>query len=515
MNLLFDEYKNKVRGCWMGKNIGGVLGAPLEAKRGVFDYNTYLQEDLINHPQPNDDLDLQLVWLAAVEKYGRQVNASILGEYWLHYILPNWAEYGSGKNNLRMGLLPPLSGYDNNIYRDSCGCFIRSEIWACLAPGHPDLAVHYAYEDAIVDHSTEGMYGEIFCAAVQSAAFAEQDRFKLIDIGLSYIPAESDLAKAIRLAIQCYQSGVDWKEARIKILSAVPGTFGVQNMKVKDAPTDLPYGQSGYDAPGNVGIMVMAWLYGENDFGKSLNIANNCGEDTDCTCATLGAVLGIMNGYDSIPQEWISPIGDGIATCCINRLDGGIPIANTVTELTDQILNVTPSFLGRSFCDLLTKDGYTITMKQGEALYYTRDEYQPDINCDGAVRHKQFHEIIASPFVVNYKFVTFECDVDYMDVPYIRVNEARKIKLTFRDAVIKNHNQQWLTLKWYLPDGVQILPCNQVSFPLQSLYESKTEFEFEILCESFSNPKVELIADITVNGHHSQNLLKVVLLPAC
>ncbi len=28
-------YRNKVNGCWAGKNIGGVLGAPFEAKRGV------------------------------------------------------------------------------------------------------------------------------------------------------------------------------------------------------------------------------------------------------------------------------------------------------------------------------------------------------------------------------------------------------------------------------------------------------------------------------------------------
>lgn len=28
-------YRNKVNGCWAGKNISGVLGAPFEAKRGV------------------------------------------------------------------------------------------------------------------------------------------------------------------------------------------------------------------------------------------------------------------------------------------------------------------------------------------------------------------------------------------------------------------------------------------------------------------------------------------------
>jgi hypothetical protein len=31
------------------------------------------------------------------------------------------------------------------------------------------------------------MYGEIFCAVLQSAAFVESDKRKLIDIALSYI----------------------------------------------------------------------------------------------------------------------------------------------------------------------------------------------------------------------------------------------------------------------------------------------------------------------------------------
>lgn len=157
------------------KNVGGVLGAPFECKRMVPDVDFYIQ-DLTMGPPANDDLDLQIVWLAAVERYGRNVNAAILGEYWLSYVIPNWVEYGTGKANLRAGMVPPMSGEVDNTYKDSNGCWIRSEIWACLAPGHPEIATKYAFEDAIVDHAGEGMYGEIFTSAIQSAAFVEGDR---------------------------------------------------------------------------------------------------------------------------------------------------------------------------------------------------------------------------------------------------------------------------------------------------------------------------------------------------
>ena len=114
MKLSFHEYLDKMRGCWNGKNIGGTLGTPFEGMRGLFDIQYYSQP--LDKPLPNDDLDLQLVWLNAVEKYGRNINRELLGEYWLSFIYPDCAEYGAGKNNLRAGLVPPLSGYVGNHY---------------------------------------------------------------------------------------------------------------------------------------------------------------------------------------------------------------------------------------------------------------------------------------------------------------------------------------------------------------------------------------------------------------
>ena len=87
--LSFKEYRDKVKACFLGKNIGGTLGAPFECIRGVYDID-YYTHDLSLGVLPNDDLDLQLVWLNAAEQYGRGVDAEILGEYWLSYIVADW-----------------------------------------------------------------------------------------------------------------------------------------------------------------------------------------------------------------------------------------------------------------------------------------------------------------------------------------------------------------------------------------------------------------------------------------
>lgn len=269
MILQLNELRDKLAGCWTGKNVGGVLGAPFECKRMIPNVDFYVQ-DLTQGPPANDDLDLQIVWLAAVERYGRNVNASILGEYWLSFVIPNWVEYGTGKTNLRAGLIPPLSGDVDNTYKNSNGCWIRSELWACLAPGHPEIATRYAFEDAIVDHADEGMYAEIFTSAIQSAAFVENDREKLVEIGLSYLPENCITAQTIRKAVDCYHSGVDFIEARKQIHNTAPGTFGIQGIAISEIPTEnnegMKLGAAGFDAPENVAFVVLGLLYGEGDF---------------------------------------------------------------------------------------------------------------------------------------------------------------------------------------------------------------------------------------------------------
>src|SRR5690606_2726556 len=54
----------------------------------------------------------------------------------------------------------------------------------------------------------------------------------------------------------------------------------------------------------NLGLTVMALMYGEKDFGRTQLIALNSGYDTDCTCATAGAILGIVSGASAIPESW-------------------------------------------------------------------------------------------------------------------------------------------------------------------------------------------------------------------
>lgn len=349
MQITEKELKNKIQGCWFGKNIGGTLGAPFEWRRQINDISFYTH-DIDGDPLPNDDLDIQLLWLIAMEQRGVGLSSEILAHYWEICVTPHWAEYGIAKANMKLGLIPPLSGAYHNLYKHSCGSYIRSEIWACIAPGTPKLAVELMMRDSQIDHggNSEGTYAAVFIAALESAAFVEKDVEKLIDIALTYIPEDCGVAQAVNMVIECHRAGKAYLDVRDLLLEkyrGAPFTYYDNGRPVKlvserDRARGFDDGQKGYDVVDNIGIIIVGLLYGEGDFGRSMLYAVNCGEDTDCTAATIGSIYGILLGFDGLPERWKKPIGSKIKTCSLNygELEGMIP--GDVFELTERTMRL-------------------------------------------------------------------------------------------------------------------------------------------------------------------------------
>lgn len=510
MQLTYAQYKDKVRACWLGKNIGGTLGAPFECIRGVHDVN-YYTHDLTKGVLPNDDLDLQLVWLNAAETYGKSLTAEQLGEYWISYVVADWSEYGAGKNNLRYGLMPPISGWYKNHNKDSCGCFIRSELWACLAPGHPEIAVKYAREDAICDHAGEGMYAEIFCAALQSAAFVESDREKLMAAALSYIPADCAIAKVAAKARECYESGMDWKQARKTILQQFPGSFGLLQeyspfgVKTGQPEADVPVGPLGYDAPSNIGIMLLGWYYGEGDFSRSICIAAGCCEDGDCTAGTLGAVLGILNGTACIDEKWLLPIGDEIKIISADLTKACLPMPGTVTELTARVVNLMPVFM----------HGHISWDDEGRTIFAPVETVMAVPDRVGVFDYEDFASRLAvTPVSVAKGNTLLDICITYEDDSLdIRPGEAK----CFHGKITNRlHSQQWLEFGLHLPEGWTAQPGSKFCLNLNQRHGgcAVTEFDFAVTPEALTQGRYDLLLEIKSNGRLQKLFLELPLLTA-
>ena len=313
--------RSKIRGCWVGKGVGGTLGMPYEGVAGPLCLDhTSLSASAV----PNDDLELQMLWLVWAEKHGVSLRARHLAEAWKHYTcLPD--EYGIAQWNLARGLQPPLTGIHNNWFTDGMGAAIRSELWACLFPGRPALAAAFAREDAMVDHSGNGIWAEMFLAAAESAAFGCDTPLTAIQVGLQHIPANCRVGDAIRFVCDLHAAGVAQGDVRERIM----GRLGSHNF------TDVSM---------NLAFIVFGLLYGNCKFDASVLLSVNCGMDTDCTGATCAAFMGILLGEDRIPSDWRSTVGEQLVVSdCLSKL----PLPKTVDEATERTLALSIGTFGK------------------------------------------------------------------------------------------------------------------------------------------------------------------------
>ena len=161
-------------------------------------------------------------------------------------------------------------------------------------------------------------------------AFIENDLTKLVEQAKKFIPKDSVIFKLIS-DIQEWRSGnLGWEQAREKI--------------VENYAYDKYLGNC-HMVP-NHALIIMALLFGDDDFQKTMMIVNTAGWDTDCNSGNVGCILGIKNGLDGLKKgpDYLSPIND-IIYC--PSASGGETLTDALTE-TYKIINTTRKINGLS-----------------------------------------------------------------------------------------------------------------------------------------------------------------------
>ena len=251
---------------------------------------------------------------------------------------------------------------------------------------------------------------------MESAAFVESDIRKLIDIALAKIPADCRVARSVGIAIREYEAGHDFKTAR--------------NAVVEDS-ADLGW----FQAPANVAFAVIGLLYGEGDFGRSLCYAVNCGDDTDCTGATVGAVLGIVKGRSGIPAEWIEPIGETIRTVAIDPFHAEAP--TDLDELTERVLRCTEETqMANPTLPRLT-DGPTAISEKLRASLLSGEQVE-----------RRLWKKSSFAFRTDCPFGKVE--VEYLDGVEATPGETKRLRLALRNPHLEN---KICYFDWNLPKG--------------------------------------------------------------
>jgi len=291
-----EVLKDKIAGGWAGKMIGVTYGAPTEFRAQGKTY-----EDPINWKPSDirgslwqDDIYVQLTFLMAMDEYGMDAPAKKFQELFAKAGYGLWHANMQARKNWYDSIFPPLSGHPMyNIHADDIDFQIEADYIGFMCPGMPATAVEIADKIGHIMNYGDGVYGGIFVAALYAEAFFENDIMKIIEKALLSIPAESDYYKIIKDVIKLYEHYPgDWRAAW-------------KELEEKWGDVDICGAGSTFniDAKLNGAYIVMGLLYGSGDPLKTLEISTRCGQDSDCNPSNAMAVLGVIKGFQGLPQN--------------------------------------------------------------------------------------------------------------------------------------------------------------------------------------------------------------------
>lgn len=319
----YKDYLYKTYSSWLGKVIGVRLGAQTE----YWPYEKIRSELKDKHFYPvdlkifaaDDDLNGPLFFVRSLlEK--KDLTAEDVGNSLLNYIQNHsgffwWGGAGissenTAYNNLKKGIRPPNSGsieQNGKTIAEQIGGQIFSDCWGYVSGYDPYLAIDLAAKASSVTHDGDGIEGGKFVAAAISLAYQYEDIHDVVLDALDLIDHDSHYYKVMMDIVDFYKNN--------------PNDIQLCHDYIRNN-----YGYDKY--PGvchiipNSCLMVMAMLYGDNDFSRTLESLNYCGWDTDCNCGNVGSIMGALVGIDNIDERWIKPINDIVnASSCVGCLN--------------------------------------------------------------------------------------------------------------------------------------------------------------------------------------------------
>jgi hypothetical protein len=313
------DYRDKVYAAWLGQCIGNMYGLAHE-----WQYNDEPRTEPIpgwaesslkqirqyNGAFSDDDTDIEYVDLFCMEKYGFEPTYENLAEFWKAHINNYiWVANYSARDLMARGYLPPHTGRRGiNPNWFQIDPQLVCEIWAVTAPGMLDYAAAKADWAAKVTNDQYGTHPTIWYNVMWSAAFFESDVNKLCQIGYNHLPKDSIFRTAID-DVRAWKTehGADWVAVRKKIKAKYHDREGL--------PEGVYTGQVSALLNGALGVLAL--LYGEGDFEKTMNHACMAGYDADNQTATLAGLVAIIHGSKSLPRKythviesWDLPLND-------------------------------------------------------------------------------------------------------------------------------------------------------------------------------------------------------------
>jgi ADP-ribosylglycohydrolase len=263
----------------------------------------------------DDDIAYTLLGLLIAEDHGLDFTVEDVGKAWLKYLPYACTAEEIALKNLKAGIPASKAGEVDNPCCEWIGADIRSDPWGYMAPAFPEKAASMAYHDAYISHRRQGIYGEMFFSAAIAAAFSVNHPVEALEIGLTEIPENCAMAKAVRWALKVAPGITNYRQAR-------------------EVMTEHFKGMSDVHTINNACLTIWGLTIGGTDFTRVIGETVAMGMDNDCTAATAGSIAGAIVGKQGIPQHWYKNFNDTIHSYLIGQKSFSInDLLNRFTRL--------------------------------------------------------------------------------------------------------------------------------------------------------------------------------------
>jgi hypothetical protein len=291
IEVTHEEILDHIYGGWTGMLIGGLEGLPHEFKYNEEPRSTLPDfQFLTEGARSDDDNDFELTHIYFMDKENRlKLPYDRIAEIWKANMNTGiWVANKNARDLMDKGFIPPATGSVENNKAASynlSGQFC-TESYGMISPGMPktasDLGIYYAH----ISVSGEPIQAAQFWTALISLnVFSKSPVEDVIRNALKSADPASAMKEVVNDAINAYHDNpANWMAARQTIY----------NKWVIDRKWN------GNSTPSNGGMVILALLYGNGDFYKTLQYAMALGLDADCNAATAGAVTGVRTGFKVI-----------------------------------------------------------------------------------------------------------------------------------------------------------------------------------------------------------------------
>lgn len=302
--------EDKAMGCLVGLAIGDALGDlgrsdPYRQRYGIV-------TNLYAGAKSTDDTEFALLTARTLIDNDGDLTPETQLASWKKYILDQGGVYERGGRplygaveNLKRGMVPPLSGQDNVANNDD-GAAMRIAPIGIVCAGEPERAAAMAEIEAQISHDKDGIWAAQAVAAGVAVAMVDGSTDEIIRAGLNYIPDDSWLGRSMARAMAiCDEAGTienAWERLHTELWTPSHSV----------SPEAIPQ-------------IYALFRLTDGDFRRAMFWGGNFGRDADTIGAVLGALCGAKHGFRIIPDGWVDKVQQAAGVCLKFAAQENIP----------------------------------------------------------------------------------------------------------------------------------------------------------------------------------------------